>query len=104
MPAQQRAGHSQCGQLSDGNPSSAEGVRRGARQATVAYYLMQDNRRRMPSSAYLRAELSEASDAAHSYPSGAHPRHWPCIWELYVLGAVSAWTCKLRAVLREAAT
>ena len=37
----------------------------------MAYYLMQDNRRRMPSSAYLRAELSEASDAAHSYPSGA---------------------------------
>jgi len=44
-----------------------------AAQATVAYYLMQDNRRRMPSSAYLRAELSEASDAAHSYPSGARP-------------------------------
>ena len=39
----------------------------------MAYYLMQDNRRRMPSSAYLRAELSEASDAAHSYPSGARP-------------------------------
>ena len=43
----------------------------------MAYYLMQDNRRRMPSSAYLRAELSEASDAAHSYPSGAHPCHGP---------------------------
>lgn len=49
-------------------------ARHGAMQATVAYYLMQDNRRRMPSSAYLRAELSEASDAAHSYPSGALPR------------------------------
>ena len=43
----------------------------------MAYYLMQDNRRRMPSSAYLRAELSEASDAAHSYPSGAPPRPDP---------------------------
>ena len=44
----------------------------------MAYYLMQDNRRRMPSSAYLRAELSEASDAAHSYPSGARPA--PLAW------------------------
>ncbi len=40
-------------------------------QATVAYYLMSDNRRRMPSSAYLRAELTEAHTPPHAYPSGA---------------------------------
>ena len=41
------------------------------RQATVAYYLMSDNRRRMPSDAYLRAELTEAHDPGHAHPSGA---------------------------------
>ncbi len=40
-------------------------------QASVAYYLMSDNRRRMPSDAYLRAELTEAHDPRHAYPSGA---------------------------------
>jgi hypothetical protein len=39
-------------------------------QASVAYYLMADNRRRMPSSAYLREEMTEATDAALQYPSG----------------------------------
>lgn len=39
-------------------------------QATVTYYLMADNRRRMPSSAYLRAELTEANDVNMSYPLG----------------------------------
>ena len=83
----------------------------------MAYYLMQDNRRRMPSSAYLRAELSEASDAAHSYPSGTHPRHGPASGagffnynpykplkpELRVPGAVRVWKRTPRAVQREAA-
>lgn len=32
-------------------------------QATVAYYLMADNRRRMPSSAYLKEEMTEGGDA-----------------------------------------
>jgi hypothetical protein len=40
----------------------------------VAYYLMSDNRRRMPSSAYLRAELTEAHTPPHAYPSGDHVR------------------------------
>eukprot|EP00884_Botryococcus_braunii_P009517 jgi/Botrbrau1/18567/Bobra.0367s0013.1 len=39
-------------------------------KATVTYYLMADNRRRMPSSAYLRAELTEANDVKMSYPLG----------------------------------
>lgn len=39
-------------------------------QATVAYYLIADRRRRMPSSSYLRAELTEAHDASHQYPQG----------------------------------
>ena len=43
----------------------------GRMQATVAYFLMADNRRRMPSSAYLRAELTEAHQAHQSYPPGA---------------------------------
>ncbi len=42
-------------------------------QATVAYYLMSDNRRRMPSDAYLRAELTEAHDPRHAFPSGGAP-------------------------------
>ena len=39
-------------------------------QASVAYYLMADNRRRMPSSAYLKEEMTEATDAHMQYPSG----------------------------------
>ena len=31
---------------------------------------MADNRRRMPSSAYLKEEMTEATDAALQYPSG----------------------------------
>ncbi|KAK9803721.1 hypothetical protein WJX73_006602 [Symbiochloris irregularis] len=42
--------------------------RRQHNKATVAYYLIADNRR--PSSSYLRAELTEAHDAHHQYPSG----------------------------------
>ena len=45
-------------------------IRRAWVQATVAYYLIADKKRRMPSSAYLRAELTEAHDAQHQYPSG----------------------------------
>lgn len=33
-------------------------------KATVTYYLMADNRRRLPSSGYLRSEMSEAQNAA----------------------------------------
>ena len=40
-------------------------------KASVAYYLMFDNQMRMKSGAYLREELSEASDAAMQHPSGA---------------------------------
>ena len=32
---------------------------------------MADNRRRMPSSAYLKEEMTEAGDVALAYPSGA---------------------------------
>lgn len=39
-------------------------------QASVAYYLMSDNRRRMPSSAYLRAEMTETSDTTTSRHAG----------------------------------
>ena len=39
-------------------------------QASVAYYLMSDNRRRMPSSAYLRAEMTEIIDVTSSRHSG----------------------------------
>ncbi len=39
-------------------------------QATVAYYLMSDNRRRMPSSAYLRSAFTEAHHQPQGYPSG----------------------------------
>ena len=47
-------------------------------QATVAYYLMADNRRRMDSSAYLRAELTEAHQAHTGYPPGM-PRVLYCL-------------------------
>lgn len=40
-------------------------------KATVAYHLMADNRRRMPSSAYLKEEMTEAGEmAASAHPSG----------------------------------
>ncbi|PSC70383.1 SNF1-related kinase catalytic subunit alpha KIN10 [Micractinium conductrix] len=39
-------------------------------KASVAYYLMADNRRRMPSSAYLKEEMTEATDVSLQYPSG----------------------------------
>ncbi|KAL4448458.1 hypothetical protein ABPG75_005677 [Micractinium tetrahymenae] len=39
-------------------------------KASVAYYLMADNRRRMPSSAYLKEEMTEATDVNLQYPSG----------------------------------
>ncbi len=42
-----------------------------ASQASVAYYLMADNRRRMPSSAYLKEEMTEATDPGlAAFPSG----------------------------------
>jgi len=40
-------------------------------KASVAYFLMFDNQMRMKSGAYLREELSEASDAMMQHPSGA---------------------------------
>jgi 5'-AMP-activated protein kinase catalytic alpha subunit len=40
-------------------------------KASVAYYLMADNRRRMPSSAYLKEEMTEATDPGlAAFPSG----------------------------------
>ena len=39
-------------------------------QATVAYYLIADNKRKMPSSAYLQAEMTEAHSGQAMYPSG----------------------------------
>ncbi|GAB4817310.1 hypothetical protein N2152v2_004356 [Parachlorella kessleri] len=53
-------------------------VRRAARRrqqrelrATVTYYLMADNRRRMPSSAYLKEEMTEAGEMQQlQHPSG----------------------------------
>ena len=39
-------------------------------KASVAYFLLVDNRRRMPSSAYLKEELSEASEAMMQHPTG----------------------------------
>ena len=41
-----------------------------ALQASVAYYLVSDNRRRMPSSAYLRAEMTEAWDNMMQHNAG----------------------------------
>ena len=47
----------------------------------MAYYLMADNRRRMPSSAYLKEEMTEATDVSLQYPSGAWRRRWRwCRW------------------------
>ena len=39
-------------------------------KATVAYHLLADNRHRMPSSAYLKEEMTEGKDMLGSYPSG----------------------------------
>ncbi|KAI3426244.1 hypothetical protein D9Q98_008620 [Chlorella vulgaris] len=39
-------------------------------KASVAYYLLADNRRRMPSSAYLNEVMTEVTDANMQYPSG----------------------------------
>ena len=39
-------------------------------QASVAYYLMADNRRRMPSSAYLKEEMTEANRRVAAVPLG----------------------------------
>ena len=36
----------------------------------MAYYLIADNKRRMPSSAYLQAEMTEAMGAQNMYPAG----------------------------------
>ena len=44
----------------------------------MAYYLMFDNQMRMKSGAYLREELSEASDAMMQHPSGAAAAAGPC--------------------------
>ena len=47
-------------------------------QATVAYFLMADSRRRMPSSAYLKEEMTEATDVHLQYPSGQSAGTAPC--------------------------
>ena len=47
-------------------------------QASVAYYLMSDNRRRMPSSAYLRADMTEAGDVTSSRHPGKHACYCCC--------------------------
>ena len=39
-------------------------------QATIAYYLVLDNKKRINTDSYLRDELTEAHDADHQYPSG----------------------------------
>lgn len=39
-------------------------------KATIAYHLVADNRRRMPSSAYLKEEMTEAGEVAMAHPSG----------------------------------
>ena len=36
----------------------------------MAYYLIADNKRKMPSSAYLQAEMTEAHGSQAMYPSG----------------------------------
>lgn len=49
-------------------------------KATVSYYLLLDNRRKLTTDAYLREELSEANDAKMQHPSGAAmPTSPPCI-------------------------
>lgn len=47
-------------------------------QASVAYYLMSDNRRRMPSSAYLRADMTEAGDVTSTRHPGKHACYCCC--------------------------
>lgn len=41
----------------------------------MAYYLLADNRRRMPSSAYLNEVMTEVTDANMQYPSGTGQRY-----------------------------
>lgn len=49
----------------------------------MAYYLMADNRRRMPSSAYLKEEMTEATDVNLQYPSGKRGCwRWVCFFTL----------------------
>ncbi|KXZ45443.1 hypothetical protein GPECTOR_54g184 [Gonium pectorale] len=45
---------------------------RQANKATVTYYLMADNRRRMPSSGYLSADMAEGSTGAAMAAAGMH--------------------------------
>lgn len=60
--------HCNCG----GSPVTPFRALDGIVQASVAYYLMADNRRRMPSSAYLKEEMTEATDPGlAAFPSGA---------------------------------
>ncbi len=41
-----------------------------ALQATVAYHLVPDNKKRINTDSYLKDELTEAHDAQNQYPSG----------------------------------
>ncbi|GLI66826.1 hypothetical protein VaNZ11_010801 [Volvox africanus] len=45
---------------------------RQANKATVTYYLMSDNRRKMPSSGYLSADMAEGSTGAAMVAAGMH--------------------------------
>jgi len=57
---QQRGFESSCLLTQHSPPSTADSIRnRTQNKATVTYYLLCDNRRKMPSSGYLRSELSE---------------------------------------------
>ena len=70
-PVQTRKRSSQCAARTTAAAAVAAVLHRHCVQATVAYHLIADNKRRMPSSAYLKAEMTEAKDAAQQlYPSG----------------------------------
>ena len=59
-------------------------------KASVAYYLMFDNQMRMKSGAYLREELSEASDAMMQHPSGEHAADMPNVFHQLFTGRLSS--------------
>ena len=50
----------------------------------MAYYLIADNKRKMPSSAYLQAEMTEAHGGQAMYPSGELPASVFCLLHLFL--------------------
>ncbi|KAL6766866.1 SNRK1A [Auxenochlorella protothecoides x Auxenochlorella symbiontica] len=71
--------------------------RREQNKATVTYYLLADNRRRMPSSAYLREEMTEGQEGgaggARAPPApGANPAARLVVARQWRLG----WSCRAR--------